>query len=74
MSRQEFRALRQAQEAIERRGDWTHPAPLTSDDFATEVVILVICLGLAALVYAAATDKLNEAGAQLFSMIGNLHK
>lgn len=66
MSRQESRALRQAQEAIEQRGDWTHPAPI---NFA-EPIVAIIIMAAVALCYAAVTGRLDVIGAKLFAIIG----
>ena len=52
MSRQRYELI-QAQEAIDHRGDRTHPAPL-------EPVMAIIIMAAAALVYAAVTGRSRQ--------------
>lgn len=70
MSRR-LNALRKAQEPIDRHGDWRRNLDNTEGEhLAGEIMTLVFCLACVALVYAAATGKLDTQAARLFAWLG----
>lgn len=53
---------------IESYKSWSRQEPEVT--FATEIIVLVACLGCAALAVAAVTGRLDEIGRRFFSALG----